>query len=123
MRRLSRWLLVMTLSLSIGLQWVVVQGAAWVGMIVSYSQQSSFSRSLKMTFDGRHPCNFCRAAQKGESTQTKRDADESRGKLVLAAPEAESFVFSTEAADCHPAPVIPAVRRSQRPPAPPPRFV
>ncbi len=92
MRRFARWLLVVVLSLSIGLQWVVVQGAAWVGMFVSYSKVTTISQSLSMTFGGLHPCTLCKAAQRGESTQNRQNPSNPPLKIVLAAPEHEEFV-------------------------------
>ncbi len=33
----------------------------WVGMAISYSQDSSsFSEALAKTFDGKHPCKLCK---------------------------------------------------------------
>ena len=123
MRRFARWLLVLALSLSIGLQWAVVQGAAWVGMIVSYSQEVTIAQSLAMTFDGRHPCKLCKAAQRGDSTQKKQNADNPPGKFVLAAPETEPFLFSCGISNCESERVCASVRRSHRPPSPPPKAV
>ena len=97
MLRLGRWILVLALSFSIGLQWAVVQGAAWVGMIVSYSKEATISQTLSRTFDGRHPCKLCKAAQRGESTQKKQDADNPPVKFVLALPEHDDFFFEPPA--------------------------
>jgi len=122
MLRLVRWLLVLALSLSIGLQWAVVQGAAWVGMIVSYSNEATIAQTLAKTFDGKHPCKLCEAAQRGESTQKKQDADSPPVKLVLAAPEVEPFVVPYGASDVEPARGFVEARWSQPPPVPPPRL-
>lgn len=121
MRSLSRWLLVVVLSLSIGLQWLVVQSAAWVGMVVSFSKETTLRQAVVMTFDGRHPCDWCKAAQRGESTQKKENAGNPTVKMVLAAPEAEPFVFVPNDSDAEPAPGFVFVRRSHPPPSPPPR--
>lgn len=122
MRRIVRWLLVLALSLSIGLQWAVVQGAAWVGMIVSYSKETTLAETLSRTFDGRHPCKLCEAAQRGESTQKKQDADSPPVKCVLAAPEPEPFVVPDGASGVEPARGFVETWWSQPPPVPPPRF-
>jgi hypothetical protein len=121
MHRLARWLLVVALSLSIGLQWAVVQGAAWVGMFVSFSKEATFSQSLSRTFDGRHPCGWCKAAQRGESTQGKQNAEHPPLKLVLAATEAEPFDFSPAGPGPEPEHACSVVQRSHAPPLPPPR--
>ena len=121
MRRLTRWLLITALSLSIGLQWAVVQGAAWVGMIVAYSQEATVAQSVAMTFDGSHPCELCKAVQRGESTPSTQNVKPNVLKLDLAAPEAGLFVFETPAVSA-PAWIgswSPAI--STAPPTPPPR--
>lgn len=120
-RRIAHWLLVLTLSLSIGLQWAVVQGAAWVGMIVTYSQENSISRSLTMTFDGNHPCEMCQAAQQGESSQKKQNSEKPQDTLVLAAPETEPFIFARRVPVDEPDRMWAVVVRSQAPPLPPPK--
>lgn len=53
----------------IGGQWVVVQTAAWVGMFVEFSSTGSLEAALGKTFDGKHPCRFCFAVQKGTSEE------------------------------------------------------
>lgn len=122
MHRLARWLLVLALSFSIGLQWALLQSAAWVGMIVSYSRENSVARSVAMTFDGRHPCTVCRAVERGASTQSDSQGMERPvPKLDLAAPEAESWVLAS------PARAIPAGGGGLKsgvehaPPTPPPK--
>ncbi|HEY2573401.1 MAG TPA: hypothetical protein VGH65_05000 [Verrucomicrobiaceae bacterium] len=93
MRSLGRWLLVIALSLSIGLQWAVVQSAAWVGMFVNYSKEATISQSLARTFDGKHPCKLCEVAQRGESNQDRQNTSNSPVKLNLAAPEQDGFLI------------------------------
>ena len=120
MRKLGRWLLVIALSLSIGLQWAVVQGAAWVEMFVAYSKQANIIEALGMTFDGRHPCKLCKAARDGESKQTNRSADKPSAKLVLAAPQSDAFECPETATAFVPALRGVALARSLPPPLPPP---
>ena len=38
----------------------MLQGVAWVKMLVTYSQTEGVQEGLKMTFDGEHPCEMCR---------------------------------------------------------------
>lgn len=42
----------------------LVQEAAWVNMLVSYTQERGFARGVVETFDGEHPCELCKAAEK-----------------------------------------------------------
>lgn len=123
MRRLAHWLLVLALSLSIGLQWAVVQGVAWVGMVVTYSQETSISESLTAIIDGSRPCEMCKAAQKGESRQKKQNSEKPQDTLVLAAPETELFVFAHDVPADEPDCTWSVIRRSQPPSLPPPKAV
>ena len=67
-----RVLITLALVLSIGLHWAVLQSAAWVGMIVSYSHEGSITLALEKTFDGEHPCALCHLVQEG-SQQDQQD--------------------------------------------------
>lgn len=70
----ARLLLVATLMVSIGGQWMVLQGVAWMGMAVSYSlAEGSVADGLSKTFDGEHPCPLCKAVKKA----TDDDGDSS----------------------------------------------
>jgi hypothetical protein len=65
-RKAAKFLLVCLLMVSIGAQWAVLQGVAWVGMAVTYSlQDGSLAEGLSKTFDGEHPCPLCKAVKKG----------------------------------------------------------
>ncbi|MEI6534381.1 MAG: hypothetical protein WCN98_03495 [Verrucomicrobiaceae bacterium] len=92
-RCLARWLLVLALSFSIGLPWAFLQSAAWMGMIVSFAQEVPLAKAVAMTFDGKHPCKICKAAQRGESSQKKQDTTRASVKIELAAPEHDDFSF------------------------------
>ena len=66
LRRFAHFLIVTALVLSIGLHWMVLQSAAWVGMVVSYTQETgALSTALEQTFDGDHPCKLCAAVSEG----------------------------------------------------------
>jgi len=94
LRRVSLWLLVLALSFSIGLPWAFLQGAAWLGMLVSYSRESTLTQSIAKTFDGDHPCKLCEAVQRGESSQKRLPhALPALAKLDLVEPECETFIF------------------------------
>jgi len=82
--RLPRLLIALALASSIGLQWGVLQTMAWVGMVVTYSQQSSFSEALAKTFDGNHPCKLCKRVAQGRQS----------GKPVGLQPDGKKFEFS-----------------------------
>ncbi|HEY2951339.1 MAG TPA: hypothetical protein VGK40_02085 [Verrucomicrobiae bacterium] len=61
----------LALVLAIGGHWAVLQTAAWVGMVISYSQDSPLKEAVVKTFDGRHPCKLCKAVQAGKTSRTE----------------------------------------------------
>lgn len=124
-RPLARLLIGSALVLSIGLHWVVLQSAAWAGMIVSYSlQQGSLVTGVSQTFDNEHPCPLCSAIKKGTQSEKKdtRKQEEAQKKLVLALELSVQPVLTPPTPshmswEC----VFRALKRDLRPPSPPPR--
>ncbi len=121
-RRTATWLLVIALSLSIGLQWAVLQSAAWVGMVVTYSLTKSVPVALWMTFGGKHPCKLCKIVERGSQTDPQKQHRAPAWKRMhLAMYEAEVFTFhwskempvDTEVSQCR--------ERAIEPPSPPPK--
>jgi hypothetical protein len=55
----SRVLAVLLLSLLIFGGKPVVQSIAWMGMIVSYSQEQGLKQAITDTFSGDRPCHLC----------------------------------------------------------------
>jgi len=122
--RLARLFIVLALSLSLGTQWIVIQTVAWVGMVMNYSQETSFRVALLKTFDGQHPCRLCQMVKAGKASEPKRPCSVPSSPkfelvcltgLVWIAPHLPSekiaslpFSFS---------------RRAEPPPLPPPRSV
>lgn len=93
-RSAARFLLVCSLMVSIGAQWALLQGVAWVGMAVSYSVQGgSVSEGLSKTFDGAHPCPLCKVVKKGveddqsPAQETKGGKGKAKAELLLACVE------------------------------------
>ena len=126
LRRTARTLLIAALVLSIGLHWVVLQSAAWAGMIVAYSiQEGSLLTGMSQTFDNEHPCPLCRAIKDGKQSEKKdtKQADQKK-KIDFTLLAASSIRLSP------PAPRLTLARKdvdesgsqfSHRPPYPPPR--
>lgn len=67
-----RLVLMLTAALSIGLHFAVIQMVGWVSMTVEYSQKAPLSEALRMTFDGKHPCEICKLVEK-EMSQSDPD--------------------------------------------------
>lgn len=89
----ARLLILAALMVSIGGQWMVLQGVAWLSMAVTYSVESgSVSSGLSKTFDGDHPCPLCKAVQKGSQEERDPAAPAAGGKsLVQSKAELCSF--------------------------------
>ncbi len=81
----ARWMMVLGLVVSIGLHTVVIQSAAWAGMLVSYSlEKGSVAQAVSETFDGEHPCALCKLAKTTESAPVDdKHAPKVDGKLKL----------------------------------------
>ena len=43
---------------------MLVQEVAWVNMLVTYTQERGLKRGVIETFDGEHPCEMCKTAEK-----------------------------------------------------------
>ena len=108
-----------------GLHWAFLQSVAWVGMVVTYAQHESLPTALSKTFDGKHPCELCRAVAKGQQSEKHHDplttlkkqglvgATVSVTSLNLSAPEIEPVLIRR---------AFSAPNRPHTPPSPPPRL-
>lgn len=54
-----------------GGHWAVLQAVAWTGMVIEYSQSSTFSAAMKKTFSGEAPCTMCRSIEKGRQQESR----------------------------------------------------
>ncbi len=72
--RLPKLIIGVALACSLGLHWGFLKSVAWVGMIVSYSQDAPLREALAKTFDGKHPCPLCKAIAKGRRSEKKSDS-------------------------------------------------
>lgn len=82
-------MLVCGLCLSVGLQWMVLQGVAWTGMLISFSKDGTILEAMGKTFDGAHPCPLCCAVQQGQSeTEDPGSTDVKKQDAVLFARQA-----------------------------------
>ena len=93
MRRVSEFLLVATLSCSLGLHWAILQSAAWVGMAVSYSKSAPLKEALVKTFDGEHPCKLCKVVSAGKQSEKQAEFPTLAKKLEFTLI-AHPFIFS-----------------------------
>ncbi|HLH52506.1 MAG TPA: hypothetical protein VKY92_02730 [Verrucomicrobiae bacterium] len=121
-KKLPKLLVALALAGSIGLHWAVFQSVAWLGMVISYSQQAPLTEALNQTFDGKHPCSLCNKIAEAKRTQHKSERQFEAKKLECvdlrrANPVAlASWYFSPRSGN------IEARFVAEPPPVPPPRF-
>jgi hypothetical protein len=108
----------------------VLQGVAWARMLCDYSQQAGLVEGAKMTFDGEHPCEMCKAIAQShkEDSKSKEPSDLTANGLVLKnlLPCASTVIPASNATE-PPAPVFAAELSisslfGESPPVPPPRW-
>ncbi len=110
------------LAVVLGAHWLVLQSVAWVGMIVSYSQDAPLIEAISMTFDGEHPCKLCKVVEEGKQSTEKQTLLKLDKKLDLLCAETPVLLppllpvtLLTHGASRAPA-------RAEAPPGPPPRL-
>jgi hypothetical protein len=74
-RLLRNFVLLLTLLAVTGGQWVMLQSAAWAGMLVNHLRSQSLTCAMSQTFDGDHPCPLCKAIETGKKSEKKSDAE------------------------------------------------
>jgi hypothetical protein len=121
--RLLKLPLVLALMVSIGLHWALLQSVAWVGMVVSYSQDASFSAAITKTFDGQHPCKLCHFVKEGQQQEKKQDVQKPGPKFDACLDAAAEIAFSNAQDALVPALADSPVIRPGSPVPPPPRLV
>lgn len=122
-QHLARRAIVLLICLSLGLHWVLLQGIAWTGMIISFASQGTVMEAVEKTFDGQHPCALCQKVKEGRESNQNQPQQTGQSlkkidavlvkltKLIVPAAETMSFVNIHEE----------GVKRSTKPEMPPPR--
>ena len=72
---MRNFLVICTLVAATGGQWMVLQSAAWAGMIVSNLRHDSIQAAVSQTFDGQHPCPLCRAIENTKKSDKKSEVE------------------------------------------------
>ena len=117
------------LSLAGG-HWAALQTVAKATMLYHYTQRSgSLAVAAEETFDGRHPCQFCREIATAKSCEQKQSSgvpalkQEAKAKAVLADDSlcpTERFAVEILLPRVS---TRPGLTRGEQPPTPPPRSV
>jgi hypothetical protein len=79
--RVGKMFVALALVAMLGSHWALLQSVAWVGMVVSYSEHSTFEDAMKMTFDGKHPCCLCKAIAAAKKKEKKNEFTAQTQKL------------------------------------------
>ena len=119
--RPAKLFVVLALTMSLGLHWMVLQSVAWMGMMVSYSHTDSLPEAFVKTFDGRHPCQICKVVQDGKKAEKKQDTVKSSKKLDFLMATVEWPLPSPSSRERIPDPTILSLVYNEQPPVPPPR--
>ena len=114
--------MVFTLICAIGGHWVFLQSIAWVGMVVSYSQDATLTVALQKTFDGRHPCRLCKFVEHGKQAQEKQEVVKTETKLDFLLAQPAPALIAPAALPAAAAVPRDASIRPSPPPTPPPRL-
>jgi hypothetical protein len=115
---------VLMLVLLLGLHWALLQTVAWTGMIVSYSQGTSFQEAIRLTFDGKHPCCLCKAVKQGRSQEKQQEQNQVKPVNKLEAGivwQPFQLFFRSERTSVSSSPQH-APARAEEPPKPRPKF-
>ena len=113
--------MVVALACIIGLHWAFFQSLAWVGMVITYSQDATIKEALEKTFDGKHPCALCKEIAKGKRSEQKSEAPLQLKKFEFLALKAQ-FIFAAPRAFWHRQTAEDHLRSILfTPPTPPPR--
>ena len=109
------------LVLTIGGHWMLLQSVAWVRMAVVFSEKAPLAQSLRMTFDGKHPCKLCKAVQEGRHSAKEERPGKSGTKLDLVCFRSLLVMVPRAGGGSVVAQSNALEQRSEPPPTPPPR--
>jgi hypothetical protein len=118
-----RVLLAAALLYGSGAHWLLVQGAAWAGMVAARSGRSSVAQAVTTTFDGAHPCRVCLLVKRGGAFDAAPRASRPAPSVDFAFAGAPQVLPPAGAAS--PSPEAPPSFASapRVPPSPPPDFL
>lgn len=81
MPRALAWILIAIASLRLaGGDLLVLQVAAWSGMIATRTAEQGLTEAVKTTFDGDHPCRLCSMVKEASSSEEKSPATSTGAK-------------------------------------------
>jgi hypothetical protein len=121
--RARNLMLIFALLAATGAHWAILQSFAWTTMLAQNLHVDSFTEAVTRTFDGKHPCNLCKAIAAGKSSEKKAEftaplmrfefPPAPRCPAVIAPDRFVRLPLVNESAES----------LSQQPPTPPPRSI
>lgn len=121
-QRLAKLLVLLAAVQLLGGHWMVLQSAAWVGMVVSYSHGESMATALEKTFDGAHPCDLCKVVKSGRDEEQRQPVAKSILKLDAVLVVKVELPQPPRVAADFPAPLAVLEMVMSQVPTPPPRL-
>ena len=128
LRRFGLLLVALALFSIAGGPWAVLQTVAWAGMLHDYTQRTgSFAVAVEQTFDGQHPCEFCReiAAAKVKEHKERPTPPGANDNAKVKAMVVDAAILPLEPPAMllarTPAAVLSGPSRAERPLIPPPK--
>ena len=121
--KIGRVFVVLTLLVSIGAHWAVLRSVAWTQMLVERTQQGSFSKAVKTTFDGAHPCEMCKRIEHQQKEEQRHESGQTIQKVKLDVALATNAITIAPPSfpQDYPALSRRASARTEQPPSPPPK--
>lgn len=84
--KLSQYLLIGILMVSMGGHLALLQTIAWGNMLVDFSSKVSLTEAMEKTFDGEHPCPLCKVVSKSKDGEEKKPLLKAEMKMEVALP-------------------------------------
>ena len=107
---------------AIGGHWALLQSIAWTGMVINFAQNSTWTEAFQKTFDGKHPCQLCKAVAEGKKSERRQQWDKPDTKLDFFCCPKDLLPDVTLAFELPISSSPLVLLRTESPPIPPPRF-
>jgi hypothetical protein len=79
--RISKIFVIITLVVTTGAHWALLQSVAWTTMLADNLRTQSVAQAVTETFDGDHPCPLCEAIAAGKKSEGKTEMTSASQKL------------------------------------------
>jgi hypothetical protein len=121
LRHVQKLIIVALLITAIGAHWGVLQGVAWAGMLIRYSQTETIESAWTKTFDGQHPCKLCTLVRCGKAAEKKQEMEKLESKFEFSFIAGTAWLFPPRPCPQFLATDLFGLARLEAPLTPPPR--